>query len=254
MIHFRHILVKYADRGLVKDGKVSKLFRYLYSVNTILSIAQLFGYIISSYFYDKLPITLAYCLQKDNSQISWRIFITGRAYTFLPVAFQLVLYFSSTYFVKSKCHKIKTPRMMGNYQRNIVTFRQTVVYSTISYIYSTFQQALPLIVSDQNQKTVYLYFELGYFLILNLSLHMNLLLHLHKNMPMLFYNFSQIPDKMKPRSPQIVPRRDVNNLVHQNSSRIIYVTNIINPPKHNCPVTSYHKSKIIYVKPKKNVD
>ena len=108
--------------------------------------------------------------------------------------------------------------------------------------------------SDQNKKTGYLYSELGYFFILNLIFQLYLLFHLHKNMPMIFYNFSPNPYKMKPRSPQIVPRRDINNLVHQNSSRIIYVNNINNPPKHNCPVTSYHKSKIIYVKPKKNVD
>ena len=249
MIHFRHILVKYADRGLVKDGKMSKLFRHLYCVATIFMLAQMYGFVISSYFYEKVPITLSYCLQKDISQISWRIFITGRAYTFLPVAIQIVLYFSATLFVK--CHKINTPRMMGNYQRNIVTFHQTVVYSTINYLYHSVQQTVPLVMSDHDHKTVHLCFELGQILILNLSLQIYLLVHLHKNMPMLFYNFSQ-SHQMKPRSPNIVPRRDFHNHVHQNSSTIIYINNI-NPTKQNCPVTSHHKSKIIYVRPKKNI-
>lgn len=184
--------------------------------------------------------------------MSWKVLLTARATSSIELIIMWILYFSASKFVKSKCQKVDTPRMFGNFQRNIVTFFQTLVYFTIQSLYQIFQKTYTSI-QMENQKTVHLYLDLVFILILPLILQLVLIRNLYRTMPMLFYDFSASQERMKPRSSNIVPRI-INNLVHQKSSRIVYLNNVNGPSKHNCPITSYHKSKIIFVKPKKNLD
>ena len=186
-LSWRYILIKYADRGLVHDGMVSKLFRHLYCVLAATFHILFFCLLVFKYSYDKTPFTLTFCLEKNHSQFSLRLLLTSQAGILLSLIFLLIFYFSAT-----KCQKVKTSKMIGNFQRNIVTFRQTVFFFTIQSLYLIVQKITPLIVSNdvQMQKIIYLYFDLGYVLILPLILQSLLLWNLHETMPMLFYNLS----------------------------------------------------------------
>ena len=78
-----------------------------------------------------------------------RVLLAARALSSLELIVIWILYISAFRHVKSKCQKVKTPRMIGDFQRNIVTFRQTVIYFTIQSLFIMIQKISPSIISNQ---------------------------------------------------------------------------------------------------------
>ena len=130
---FRFILIKYADRGLVKNGNVSKLFDHLYLTISGSMTVFFLGFIFVNHFDSRLiPIAVNICTG-ENSAIdadSLRLPIVSCGIGITIITTTLLLFLSAKRFVKSKSKSGKTPAIYGRYQRNLVTFSQTIFLNT----------------------------------------------------------------------------------------------------------------------------
>ena len=204
--------------------------------------------IIPFFKSDQMPISVAICLEKDT-KVSWTHFALTRAFTTLQLILLWLLYYSSMKFVRSQSTNNKLPKIIGIFQRNMVTFRQTVIFWTVGYVYNTVTKSCINCFSCFYERgKVQLLSDLFYVIVI-LSLQVILLLNLKDKFPL----DSKRPVAEKPRSPDILPRRDIliPQFAPRPKSRILYLSNDINTvSKVLVPVTSFHKSKVIFVKRK----
>ena len=213
------------------------------------------GLLISSYAYDKKPLTLLICMEKDvASELSWKILITGRALSIIQLIVVWILYNSAMNFVKSKSGKKNPPKIFGLFQRNMFTFLQTIIFFTFQSLYQLFQKLLIFSLSDEmaRMKNVHLFCDLISTLFVPIILQLFLMVNLNEKIPDLLSESTKSEPPAKPPTPVIAPRRDFKmaNYTPREDSRIIFM-NEVNRFKNNPePITSFRKSKVIFVKSK----
>ena len=181
-------MIRYADRGLVSNGKVSPLFTILYTVLSLTSMMYLYSLVISSTLYEKKSLTLLSCLDKDiSTQTSWRLFLIGTSLTKLKDLLMWILYLSACNFVRSKSSQKNPPRIFGLFQRNIVTFHQTVVYFTFHSAFKSSQRLLIFLLSShvESLKNINLICDIISMLITPTLIQVYLVINLQEKIPIL---------------------------------------------------------------------
>ena len=122
----------YAERGLVKNGIVLKTFNQLY----YLFCSIPFTVVIVLLTFLKEDILNNRCSKILEEPVEFA-FLRNEGYTHrisLVVLIHL-LYFCSSHLVKRKSkHSKKPPAIIGRFQRNILTFKDTVILVTIVMI------------------------------------------------------------------------------------------------------------------------
>ena len=127
----------------MKNGVISQLFEQLYfTVFTAVNII-LFAVIgVSRHFYtdsENEPILIAMCLKKpitfQHQHTSW---ITYGGFMFVVFIITWLMYGSSRYLIYSKSKNGKLPQKFGRYQRNVVTFYQTVLLNSVQEMFFAF--------------------------------------------------------------------------------------------------------------------
>ena len=135
-IVFRSILVKYADRGLVSGGVVSKLFDYLYTCFGLSLTFLMYMLGLTSNNRGNL-VFINVCLQNNPNDYekNWKNPLIGVAMTSLGMVLLWILYRSSRHFVLSKSKDGKTPpAIIGRYQRNVLTLNESMFYHAVMYL------------------------------------------------------------------------------------------------------------------------
>ena len=132
---FRFIMVKYAERGLVEGGVVSRLFNILYMCLALtLTIILILFTLVNNY---KSPETafIAICLNHNfKMSKNWHTYSIGISLFAIGLVSLLIMGFSSAYILKSKSKNgYNPPAIFGRFQRNILTFKETLVYHTIYF-------------------------------------------------------------------------------------------------------------------------
>ena len=182
----------------------------------------------SSYFYEQVPLTLSFCLEKGAYDFSWSVFVNGRALAAVETTILWLLYFSATY--SSKKGKKKPSRIIGNFQRNVITFRQTMIFWTIQPVYQSTQRFLLILLSNhfKSVKPIHLLCDMGWIVTFSMLFQVVVYLNICKNFP------TKEPKRPKPRNQEIVPRRDIQ---------------IDQPTALGPPVAYFQRSRTIFVKP-----
>ena len=131
----RYVLVKYATRGLVVNGKLSPLFDQLYIVITTTFTAFFFCIGFMDYFgsssaenpYGRYRLTMI-CLNPpdiEDSFFSIQI-ITIWYGIYTPFLLLGILMFLSVIYITGNKSRSRIPTIFGRYQRNVLTFKQTL--------------------------------------------------------------------------------------------------------------------------------
>ena len=128
----RFILILYADRGLVKKGRISPLFQQLYIlfISTFMLCYFLFTFmrfkfqnqetqdIVNEICSTKIPIASRLGAFKN----------IGKSFKVLFVILFGLLYWRSVKFIRNRSKiKSKPPAIIGRFQRNIITFSDTII-------------------------------------------------------------------------------------------------------------------------------
>ena len=204
-IIFRSILVKYADRGLVSGGVVSKLFDYLYALlgATLTALLSARLLLVNEALEGERLINICFNTSQLNEnpwkQETKRLFVTS-----LTVIALWILYWSCQKFVKARSRDGKTPpAIFGRYKRNVVTFLETLWFHTIMYLSSTVIVPAINIWTDSLYACIVL---IGIPFLFNCNILVKLMNHTNTNT-----NQAAAEDQKKTfyvREPQIQPRRD----------------------------------------------
>ena len=226
---FRFILVKYADRGLVVGGEISKLFRRLYLTvaTTLHCFCATFVPVghIKQIVQGTEPAFISVCMNhkiNHEDENTWKA-TTIMIGTLLPAFVSLwILYFSSKRYVSKRSKSKDQPSaMIGRYQRNIVTFKQTVLIFTI--FVATSLTSMRLTTLTLNVK--------WHFIMIFVVFVIVVFIFYKKTMSKNINNDREISKTAEfyVHEPDIVPRRD-NLILTENTRR-------------------YFRSNVIYVKP-----
>ena len=124
---FRFILIKYSNRGLVKNGKISVLFKNLYAVISVTFYVQPFFVILSIiYNCDDFKINVMKTFRVEQSTDIY--FSAARYYTTLTFIFLVLLIIMSLaiFFMKKKSStKLR--------RQNIYTFKSTLFWGILHF-------------------------------------------------------------------------------------------------------------------------
>ena len=205
----RHILVKYADRGLVIGGVISNLYYKLYMTAAITLQILFCSLIFLVHLRDSRTevIFISVCLghNPENFENSWRDFGVFTGILIIPVILLWFLHFSATNFVHKRSTNNIPPAIFGRYQRNVVTFSDTLIYYTIIIVSSIIW---PLIFNQSAFTALMIYMFSIIVVIFVVSIAIPL--RTRRN-PMIFQSNQKAP-KSEPifyiHPPQLVPRRD----------------------------------------------
>ena len=218
----RFILIKYADRGLVKNGKIPKLFDCLYLLIAIVLTLLFIMFILSRHFSasDKKSFFMKLCLKEDHKidQTTWRIIIQMFSFRILILTSILIFYFASWYYIKSKSKNGKVPSKFGRYQRNIYTFSDTVLIVTTIFFAVSISCIFEMYVhfaegyNKSQLQTLILLMNFFFDLITSFVLPLLLIIKLLRKIPDLFYKKTKCTPSINVfyvRQPDFVPREDV---------------------------------------------
>ena len=207
----RYILIKYADRGLVtSEGKVSKLFDNLYITIAVSMHSFCFSGIPISHYLGATgsvePAVISVCLEHHmkTDKDTWKYPMVMIGVILTAITPMWILYLSSRRYVwvRSATRDLP-PAIYGRYQRNIVTYSQTIWIFTIFTVSSMICMSLTTLTQD-------------------VSWHFVLIIQVFCFVAYVSCNYprktkvNRVADlEMKPsifyiRSPHIIPRRDEN--------------------------------------------
>ena len=140
-------MLKYADRGLVKNGRVSKLFEQLYIIMT--GGAGIWGIAMGFFAYftngDEKNFTLTkICKKESDDFLIVAVGLKANSVSFVYNLIIIFLYLNAKGFIKKKSkEKQKLPVIFGRYQRNVMTYKQDVLLGK-----GSIKNAIFLICSD----------------------------------------------------------------------------------------------------------
>ena len=198
---FRFIMVKYADRGLVSNGGLSELFNQLYiCLSTFLTLFIYAITLLNNFKEGPEPLFVSICLNHNSSAKTYSI---GVALCSLGIIFVGLMFWSSETFLKSKSKNGRTPpAIIGRFQRNFVTFKETAYYHSLLYL----SIMLTIILETMYNTIVYsiLPLSLSFMFICYIFVNSLLIPYLHPS------NTRVVPHNQKfyIREPQLLPRRD----------------------------------------------
>ena len=215
---FSFIMILYADRGLVRNGEISPMFQLLFSLTT-----TFFG------IWYLLGIVIRFILQNQETQdIVNEICSTHATMANKLGAFKNIgkfgriiggfliglLYLRSIKFVRNRSkNKSKPPAIFGRYQRNLLTYSDTIIlislliFSSPFHLYSLFQ----IFNVNLHQLTLTLIRSIGICIIIGILLPAYTLFNLKKKIPDFFSESNSCKNvqfSLKPHS-LIEPRRDL---------------------------------------------
>ena len=139
-------MVMYSDRGLVKNGIISKLFEYLYM--TFVLTVKLWGLAVcfvdysSNKHHHERHLLTQICLNNDVISIYKSVALRVSITSFIFLIIYSFMYSKVKRFVRSKSKGGKVPEIFGRYQRNIITYEQTLI---IAFLLFPIDIRLPLI-------------------------------------------------------------------------------------------------------------
>ena len=252
--------MKYAERGLVKNGVVDPLFSQLYTVLTGFGSLFLSSLLLASNLSKKQSLSLTICFQQNVSSESLQSLIIGRALSFGGAIVIGILYSSTYYYVNARSRGGRPPKIYGLYKRNLLSFRQTVYFSFITTVMGTVGKTIIFVSIN--------YCHLQKHQLKNVQLMIHFVISLRTLILVIFLHYRVSKFKLtvkKPskifyiRSPQIIPRREIQNYndppfsIRHQPIRGIPI-NFYSNSESNVKIISYKKSKVIFVKPLKNVN
>lgn len=134
----RLMMVKYADKGLMVKGKVSKLFEALYFTGagfftTFTAINFLGKYL--SMKNQKLTVFEDLCISDDEQtqDVSGKLALVGITLELLSLIMLPGMFLNIRKYVKARSKNGKTPpAIFGRYQQNLVTLKQTLLLHLVS--------------------------------------------------------------------------------------------------------------------------
>ena len=206
------MLVKYSDRGLFNEkGKIYPLYEKLYLVAVLVFYLVPFSNFIVLLSNTKNPkiysnrwvINCYNQTDVENSSIKHVIMI--RTIEALTLTFHSILYFSILYKVKGK--KL-FPSKFGPYQKNLVTLKETFVFTIIAVFSNIIRFALQFDFFGYSCLVYFLFCIVSYFIY-----PIHLLKSLRKTLPQFHTNILniQFDNEMK-----IYPRKNQANLIPRN--------------------------------------
>ena len=149
-------MVMYSDRGLVKNGIISKLFEYLYMTFVLTvkvwGLAVCFVDYTSNKHHHERHLLTQICLKNDEISINKSVALHGSITSFIFLIINSFMYFKVKRFVRSKSKGEKVPEIFGRYQRNIITYEQTLI---ISFLLFPIDIRLPLIGLLKNMNVIF---------------------------------------------------------------------------------------------------
>ena len=137
-----------------------------------------------------------------------------------------LMYGSSRYLIYSKSKNGKLPQKFGRYQRNVVTFYQTVLLNSVQEMFFAFLAFWPSFkIKPENVQIYTLIILLIYGLVLDFLMPIILISKLKTRIPALFIEEveSNVPKwkKFYVNQPDLVPRRDEANVKRKKRSMSI---------------------------------
>lgn len=132
-ILFRFILVKYAERGLVSGGVVSKLFDHLYICFATFLTVLMYSLILVGNLREE-PVFIKICLSHSGKRNieSWKNYSIGISLFCIGIISLMLMYWSSYKYLKSRSKDGRTPpSIFGRFQRNVLTFTESMYYHTL---------------------------------------------------------------------------------------------------------------------------
>ena len=205
-IVFRFILVKYADRGLVSGGVVSKLFVNLYACFGLCLTFLMYLLGLTSNTRGDL-VFINVCLQNnpDDYEKNWKNPLIGVCMTSVGIVTLWILYLRSRNYVVSRSKDGKTPpSIIGRYQRNILTLRESMWYHSLMYLSGlTFTVIYNFIYASNVSISISII-----FISMPILFHIYILTKLQLRQIFQQSKNIQNPRYFYVREPKILPRRD----------------------------------------------
>ena len=133
-------MIKYADRGLVENGTIKKLFDYLYYISSVAWFFCGLGIPFGLYFSKgwEAETTMKYLnrckTNYQNFDDGSKVIKTEMILAIIIFIPAVIMFLAIRYFVSKRSKDHKVPAIFGRYQRNLLTFNQTVMF-LISFIF-----------------------------------------------------------------------------------------------------------------------
>lgn len=240
-IVFRFILVRFADRGLVNGGVVSKLFGYLYICFGGCFSLLTYSMILASHTKQIEMTNLCLLNYSNEYHMSWNKNLKiGTAFTTAGLILLWMLYLRCKFFVATKSKDGTTPpAIFGRFQRNVLTFEETICYHTLMTVSGFVTPLLNFYVSDL------IFAQISFLCTFLTSFLLQLYILVRSvSRPILHKSDTSSVSKSQlfyVRKPQIVPRRDFR------------ITNVYcHRSKINAHPVTPIPTNIIHVKPVNN--
>ena len=174
------------------------------------------------------PVLMSLCMKKSYS-FQQNSFISYGGFLFVIFIITWLMYGSSRYLINSKSKNGKMPQKFGRYQRNVVTFYQTVLFNSVQEIVFGIVAFFPYLVSLGASPETVQTFVLGTVLIYSIIFHFLIpivtISRLKTRIPALFMNNKKISvlkyKSFYVKQPDIVPRRDVPDVKSTSMSNVI---------------------------------
>ena len=219
----------------MKNGAISTVFKQVYfiifaAVNTV--ILTTFG--VKKYLKsetDEEPILISICLKKKISfLIQKKSFMNNGGWNMFAIfTITWLLYSLSKLQIQSKIKNRKLPQKFGRYQRNVVTFFQTLLLISVQQILLFFLAFLPQVqgASQETVKIFMLITILVYIIVFYFFLPIFIISRLKTRINALFISDIENNrikcDSFYVKQPDIVPRRDFINV----DSKPISISSVI---------------------------
>ena len=215
----RFIMIKYADRGLVKKGRISPLFQQLYILFTSTIMFLIFLIIFMRFKFQNQAtqeIVDEICSSTQTPMVT-RLGAFKNIGKFAKVFTIFIVgcwYWRSVKFIGNRSKiKSKPPAIIGRFQRNIITYSDTVILHMVFkitspfflyFISSVFGRSLPNL-------TLSLIRNISICIIVGIILPAYTIFNLHRKIPDFFSGSStrnMEANTFYVRTPIIGPRRD----------------------------------------------
>ena len=236
---------------------VAPLFGYLYLTLAGTSSMFVIALLILSQTVEKQAMTLTICLEQEVTPMPLQTFMIGRALLIGSTVLISILYFASMFYVKATSKSKNPPTIFGHYLRNVLTFKQTVLFQIFNFILYIVGRSI--IFSAEN------YFKLEKHELKNVQFLVHFVLSLKSLILVLYlhYRLSKFITTTQERSkvfyirtPEIIPKRDTLEVNYDNpanggrhQSHTVAI-NIHSDSESSAKITSFRQAKVIFVKPK----
>ena len=203
------MVIKYAHRGLIKNGTISILFEKLYLLIVAACTSLFYSFSFSRKVEEKLIFRI--CNKEEPEFILIHTPFNSIKTAVMLIAFvssmtilYSLMYFSAIFLVRKK--KIS---VYGKYQRNVLTLRDTYLLACINQIstYIVFTVAIFSKFSPDSIRFIIIFVGISIILINGYILPLFVLVKLYFNMPEFYSNTQKNVDFVfQNQAPKLIPR------------------------------------------------